>query len=112
MSGPPGLNGAEVNTFAHFLLASGCRQLGCLGPSCKASDTIASMARNPRTIRRDLLIKGLLLCFIGLLVLVSPMVIRAPGFAQAVGGSSVVGWFALVLGIVFVVQWLVRRNQP
>ena len=70
------------------------------------------MARDPRTTRRDLLIKGLLLCFIGLLVLVSPMVIRAPGFAEAVGGSSVVGWFALVLGIVFVVQWLARRNPP
>ena len=112
MSGPPGLNGAEVNTFAHFLLARGLSPAPVPGPSCKASDTIAGMARDPRIIRRDLLIRGLLLCFIGLVVLVSPMVIRAPGFAEAVGRSSVVGWFALVLGIVFVVQWLARRNRP
>lgn len=70
------------------------------------------MARDSKNVRRDLLIKGLLLCFIGLLVLLSPMVIRAPGFSEAVGGSSVVGWFALVLGIAFVAQWLARRNRP
>lgn len=69
------------------------------------------MASDPKNHRRDLLIKGLLLCFIGVLVLVSPMVIRAPGFSEAVGGSSVVGWFALVLGIAFVAQWLARRNR-
>ncbi len=70
------------------------------------------MARDPKNAQRDLLIKGFLLCFIGLLVLLSPMVIRAPGFAEAVGGSSVVGWFALVLGIAFVAQWFARRNRP
>jgi hypothetical protein len=29
-----------------------------------------------------------------------------------VGGSSVVGWFALVLGIAFLAQWALRRDKP
>jgi hypothetical protein len=44
-------------------------------------------------------------------VLVSPAFIHSPGFAQAVGGSSVVGWFALVLGIAFLAQWALRRDK-
>lgn len=70
------------------------------------------MARDPNKARKDLLLKGLLLCFIGAIVLVSPAFIRAPGFTEAVGGSSIVGWFALVLGIAFMLQWLWRRRQP
>ncbi len=68
------------------------------------------MAADPKKARRDLLIKGFLLCFIGLAVLVSPAFISAPGFMAAVGGSSLVGWFALVLGVAFLVQWAWRKN--
>ena len=68
------------------------------------------MAADPKKARKDLLIKGFLLCFIGLVVLVSPAFISAPGFMAAVGGSSVVGWFALVLGAAFLVQWAWRKN--
>ena len=70
------------------------------------------MATGKHKNSKDLLIKGLILCLLGLAVLVSPLFIRAPGFMQAVGGSSVVGWFALVLGIAFVAQWAWRRNKP
>jgi uncharacterized membrane protein len=69
------------------------------------------MANDTAKARKDLLIKGLLLCFLGLIVLVSPLFIKAPGFAEAVGGSSLVGWFALVLGIAFLAQWALRRNK-
>jgi hypothetical protein len=70
------------------------------------------MVTNPRQARKDLLVKGLILSFLGLVVLLSPLFIHSAGFAQAVGGSSVVGWFALVLGIAFLAQWALRRNRP
>jgi hypothetical protein len=73
---------------------------------------IAAMVTNPRQARKDLLVKGLILSFLGLVVLLSPLFIHSAGFAQAVGGSSVVGWFALVLGIAFLAQWALRRNRP
>ena len=69
------------------------------------------MATDTNKARKDLLLKGLFLCFLGLAVLVSPAFIRAPGFAEAVGGSSVVGWFSLVLGIAFMAHWALRRNK-
>lgn len=68
-------------------------------------------ADNPKA-RKDLLIKGLILSFLGLAVLVSPIFIKAPELAQTVGGSSVVGWFSLVLGLAFLGQWAWRRNKP
>lgn len=62
-------------------------------------------------VNKDLLLKGLMLCFIGLAVLVAPAYIKAPGFLEAVAGASVVGWFSLVLGIAFIGQWARRRNR-
>lgn len=103
-----GRNGAEVNTFAYFLLANGFASRGAGGRDGR----IAAMPTNPRQARKDLLVKGLILSFLGLIVLVSPLFIHSSGFAQAVGGSSVVGWFALVLGIAFLAQWALRRNKP
>jgi hypothetical protein len=94
-----GRDGAEVNTFGQFVLAAGLTENG-------------AMAVETNKARKDLLIKGIVLCFIGAAVLVSPAFIRAPGFAQAAGGSSVVGWFSLVLGVVFLAQWYLRRNKP
>ena len=44
------------------------------------------MAADTHKARKDLLIKGLILCFLGLIVLVSPAFIHAAGFAAAVGG--------------------------
>jgi uncharacterized membrane protein HdeD (DUF308 family) len=69
------------------------------------------MTRDPKKARKDLLLKGLILCFVGLLVLISPAFVHAPAFAQAVGGSSVVGWFSLVLGIAFLGQGTLRRGK-
>ena len=69
------------------------------------------MAIDTAKARKDLLIKGLFLFLLGLAVLVSPAFIKAPGLAQAVSGSSVVGWFALALGMAFLVQWALRRNK-
>ena len=80
-----------------------------MGGSCNGR--IGPMAIDTAKARKDLLIKGVFLFFLGLIVLVSPAFIKAPGFAEAVSGSSVVGWFALVLGMAFLVQWALRRNK-
>jgi hypothetical protein len=50
----------------------------------------------------ELMIKGVLCVLIGLGVLVSPYFISSPGMQGIVAKSSLVGWFALVLGCAFI----------
>jgi hypothetical protein len=57
----------------------------------------------------DLLIKGILCAFIGLGVLLAPYVITSPGMQGIVARSSLVGWFALVLGCAFIGVHVWRR---
>ncbi len=57
----------------------------------------------------DLLLKGILCTLIGLGVLVSPYFITSPGMQGIVAKSSVVGWFALVLGCAFMGLYVRRR---
>ena len=64
----------------------------------------------------DLMIKAVLCMLIGLGVLLSPHYITSPGMQGMVAKASLVGWFALVLGIAFLALYLKRRlsasNQP
>jgi len=60
---------------------------------------------------KDLLSKGLLIAFIGLAVLVSPYFIVSPAVRDVVARSSLVGWFALVLGAAFIVRWALARRR-
>lgn len=60
---------------------------------------------------KDLLSKGLLIAFIGLAVLVSPYFISSPALREVVARSSLVGWFALVLGAAFIVRWALARRR-
>jgi hypothetical protein len=48
---------------------------------------------------RDLLLKSIFCVAIGLGVLISPYFITSPGMQGIVAQSSLVGWFALVLGL-------------
>lgn len=57
----------------------------------------------------DLLIKGILCILIGLGVLVSPHYINSPGMQGIVAKASLVGWFALVLGVAFTGLYVRRR---
>ena len=57
----------------------------------------------------DLLLKGILCSLIGLGVLVSPYFITSPGMQGIVAKSSLVGWFALVLGCAFIGLYVWRR---
>ena len=57
----------------------------------------------------DLLIKGILCILIGLGVLVSPYYVTSPGMQGIVAKASLVGWFALVLGVAFTGLHVRRR---
>ena len=57
----------------------------------------------------DLLIKAVLCALIGLGVLLSPYFVTSPGMQGIVANASLVGWFALVLGVAFLGLYLRRR---
>ncbi|MDB5886986.1 MAG: hypothetical protein JWR74_3157 [Polaromonas sp.] len=56
-----------------------------------------------------MLLKGVLCVLIGLGVLVSPYFITSPGMQGIVANASLVGWFALVLGVAFIGLYVRRR---
>jgi uncharacterized membrane protein HdeD (DUF308 family) len=57
----------------------------------------------------DLLIKGLLIAGLGLCILIGPLFMADPAFRSIVTDSYLVGWFALLLGGVFIAQYCARR---
>ena len=59
----------------------------------------------------ELLFKGLLCVVIGLIVLVAPIYMGASTLQAAMAKSSLVGWFAVVLGCAFIVLYRVRRAR-
>ena len=65
---------------------------------------------NTKSSKADkvLLFKAVLCVLIGLGVLISPYFIQSPGMQSIVAQSSLVGWFALVLGIGFGVAYARR----
>jgi len=65
--------------------------------------------RHSNKANNELLFKGCLCVLIGLAVLVSPHFIKSPGMQGIVAGASLVGWFALVLGLAFGGLYLKRR---
>lgn len=82
-------------------------------PTTKPSKTATAKAQ------QELLFKGVTCTLIGLVVLLAPYLARSPNVQEMMAQSSVVGWFALVLGGVFLVQYCIRqlaiakaRRQP
>lgn len=65
--------------------------------------------RHSNKANNELLVKGLLCVLIGLAVLVSPYFISSPGMQGIVAKASLVGWFALVLGLGFIGVYVRRR---
>lgn len=59
----------------------------------------------------DLLIKGVMVALIGLAVLVAPAFMAAGAWRTTVVESHLVGWFALLLGAVFIAQALLRHMK-
>ena len=81
-------------------------------PSAPPRAPQRSSARSPAQKRalNDLLLKGILCALIGLGVLLSPVYVTSPGMQGIVGQSSLVGWFALVLGLAFMALYAWRRR--
>ena len=48
---------------------------------------------------------------IGLVILLAPYVARSDSVRELMAQATLVGWFALVLGIAFGVQYAVRRAK-
>lgn len=69
---------------------------------------IPSRQRDPNA--NDLLIKGIVVALIGLAVLLAPYFSKSPELQSLLANSSLVGWFALVLGGAFIGQHFLRRR--
>ena len=67
--------------------------------------------RAARKPDRDLLFKGVLCAAIGLAVVFGPSFMADSPLRQMVGQSTLVGWFALVLGAAFIAQFLWQRSR-
>ena len=74
-----------------------------------SSRSSAGQSRASQKANNELLFKGILCSLIGLGVLISPYFITSPGMQGIVAQSSLVGWFALVLGVAFIVVYARRR---
>ena len=72
-------------------------------PTQKPARKLNTQANN------ELAIKGILCVLIGLGVVVSPYFITSPGMQNIVAKSTLVGWFALVLGIGFAIVWARKK---
>ena len=59
----------------------------------------------------ELLFKGTVCALIGAVILLAPYVARSPSVRELMGQATLVGWFALVLGLAFLVQYGVRRRR-
>lgn len=61
--------------------------------------------------QKELLFKSVTLAMIGLVILLAPYVARSASVRDLMGQAALVGWFALVLGIAFGVQYGLRRAK-
>ena len=78
-------------------------------PAQKPNVPARRAAASALKANNELLVKGLLCLLIGAGVLVSPYFITSPGMQSIVAQSSLVGWFAVVLGAAFVGLYARRR---
>lgn len=62
-------------------------------------------------MKQNFLYRGIACIVIGAAVLIAPNFLSSPGLRETIGGSSLVGWFAIVLGAALVVVHLTRRNR-
>jgi hypothetical protein len=82
-------------------------------PTHKTHNNMTNLSADAKA-NKELLLRGLLCTRIGSGVLLSPYLINSTGVQEIVAKSSLVGWFALALGIAFIGLYLRRRlrNRP
>jgi len=64
-----------------------------------------------RKSRNEILIKGMTIALIGLIILIAPLIKPDSGIGQLFAQSYLVGWFALVLGLAFIAQFLLSKKR-
>ena len=101
-----GCHSARHGGLLHWLIVASPVQAMPL--PCAPTRSPANKASR-HTANNELALKGILCTLIGLGVLVSPFFISSPGMQGIVAKSQLVGWFALVLGIAFLVLYGRRR---
>jgi hypothetical protein len=62
-------------------------------------------------MNHNFLFRGLACIVIGCAVWLAPHFLGSQGLRETIGNSSLVGWFAIALGIGLVVLHLSRRNR-
>ena len=60
---------------------------------------------------KEVLFKGVTCALIGLVILVAPYVAPSASVRELMSQASLVGWFAFVLGLAFIVLYAVRRAK-
>lgn len=60
---------------------------------------------------KEVLFKSVTLALVGLVILLAPYVARSTSVRDLMSQAALVGWFALVLGIAFGVQYGMRRAK-
>lgn len=60
---------------------------------------------------REVLFKGVTCALIGLVILLAPYIARSGSVRELMAQAALVGWFALVLGLAFIVQYGLRRAR-
>ena len=65
--------------------------------------------QQPSKADKELLFKGVTCALIGLVIVLAPYIARSGDVRELMGQVAAVGWFALVLGGAFIVQYVVRR---
>jgi len=70
-----------------------------------------SRKANATKADKELLFKGVTLALIGLVILLAPYVARSSSVRDLMTQAALVGWFALMLGIAFGVQYGLRRAK-
>ena len=63
------------------------------------------------TKNSELLFKGAVCALIGAVILLAPYVARSPSVRELMAQATLVGWFALVLGLAFLAQYGLRKRR-
>lgn len=60
---------------------------------------------------KEMLFKGVTCALIGLVILLAPYVARSTSVRDLMAQATLVGWFALALGLAFLVNYAMRRAK-
>ena len=80
-------------------------------PKTTPGKTPVPTARTASKTDQEMLFKGVTCALIGLVILLAPYVARSTSVRDLMVQATLVGWFALVLGLAFLVNYAMRRAK-